>query len=102
MGVGKEAAAFMMAVLSGNLVYLVYTVLRVLRRIVKHNLFWISVEDLLFWIGTGIFLFVRIYQTENGIIRWYFVAGVLFGALFTHVIFSKIIKKYIAERKKRE
>lgn len=101
-GIEKEAITFLQAVLAGNLAYLVYSVLRVLRRIIPHNLFWISVEDLIFWVWTGIFLFVRVFQTENGNIRWYFVVGVLLGAIFTHKCVSKIIKKYIAKRKKRE
>lgn len=100
-GIEKEVTVFLQAILAGNLLYLVYTVLRVLRRIVKHNLFWISVEDLIFWIGTGFYLFTQIYQTSNGTIRWYFVVGVLLGSLFTHQIIQKIIQKYIAKRRKK-
>ena len=101
-GIGKELSVFMQAVLAGNLVYLAYCMLRVFRRIVKHNLFFISLEDIFYWIATGFYLFVRIYQTSNGTIRWYFVVGVLLGGIITHCIIQKIIKKYIAKRKKRE
>ena len=102
MGIGDEMNIFLQALLSGNLVYLVYSLLRVFRRIVKHNLFWVSLEDLLFWLGTALFLFVRICQVADGIIRWYFVFGVLFGTLITHKTMQKIVKKHIAKRKKRE
>lgn len=101
VGIEREALVFLQAVLAGNIVYLVYAVLRVFRRILKHNLFWVSVEDILFWIGTGIFLFVRIFQTSNGAIRWYFVVGVLTGGILTHEIIQKIAKKYIAKMKKK-
>ena len=100
-GIEREAIVFLQAGLAGNMVYLVYTVLRIFRRILKHNLFWISVEDLLFWIGSAIFLFVRIFQTSAGAIRWYFVVGVLTGGILTHEIIRKIAKKYIAKTKKR-
>lgn len=101
LGIEKELSVFMQAALAGNLVYLVYSAIRVVRRIVKHNLFFVSLEDLIFWIGTGIFLFVKIYQTSNGSIRWYFVIGVLTGGILTHFIICKIAKKYIAKWKKR-
>lgn len=101
-GIGAELSVFLQAVLTGNLVYLAYCVLRIIRRIIKHNLFWVSLEDILFWIGTGFFVFIRIFQTSSGSIRWYFVVGLLLGGILTHEIISKISKKYIAKRKKRE
>lgn len=102
LGVGKELSIFLQALLAGNLIYLVYTVIRVVRRLVKHNLFFISLEDLVFWIATGIYLFVKIYQTSNGSIRWYFVIGVLLGGILSHLIILQIRKKYLAKRQKRE
>ena len=50
-GIGAELSVFLQAILTGNLVYLTYCVLRIIRRIIKHNLFWVSLEDILFWIG---------------------------------------------------
>lgn len=100
LGIEKELAVFLQAILSGNLVCLVYNALRVFRRILKHNLVWISIEDLLFWIGTGFYLFLQIYQSSNGVIRWYFVIGVILGGIITYVIVDKIMKKYIAKSKK--
>lgn len=101
LGIEKELSVFLQAALAGNLIYLVYSAIRVVRRIIKHNLFFVSMEDLIFWIGTGIYLFIKIYQTSNGSIRWYFVIGVLAGGILTHFIICKIAKKYIAKWKKR-
>lgn len=100
-GIEKEVAVFLQAALAGNLVYLVYSAVRIFRRILKHNLFWISVEDFIFWIGTGLYLFTEIYQTSNGSIRWYFVLGALLGGIITHCIIEKIRKKCIAKFKKK-
>ena len=102
LGIGKELSVFLQAVLAGNIIYLAYSVIRVVRRLWRHNLFFVSLEDLIFWIGTGIYLFVRIYQTSDGIIRWYFVIGVLLGGIVTHFIIFQISKKYIAKRRKKE
>ena len=102
LGIGKELSVFLQAVLAGNIIYLAYSVIRVIRRLWKHNLFFVSLEDLVFWIATWIFLFIKMYQTSDGSIRWYFVIGVLFGGLATHFIFTRVSKKYLAKRKKKE
>jgi len=102
LGIEKELSVFLQAALAGNLVYLAYLVIRIFRRIIKHNLFWVSVEDAVYWIATGFYLFYRIYQTSNGTIRWYFVLGVLSGGILTHHIIFKITKKYIDKSKKKE
>ena len=101
-GIEKEVFIFLQAILAGNFVYLCYAAIRVVRRVVKHSLFWLSVEDIFFWIGTGIYLFIKIYQTSNGNIRWYFVLGVVLGGVVTHCIVAKIVKKYIAKFHKKE
>ena len=102
LGIEKEMSVFLQALLAGNLIYLVYCVLRVFRRMIKHNLFFVSLEDIFYWVATGLYLFVKIYQTSNGTIRWYFVVGVLLGGIITHSIIQKIVKKYIAKSQKRE
>ena len=102
LGIEKELSVFLQAVLAGNLVYLTYCAIRIFRRIIKHNLFWVSVEDSIFWIATGFYLFFQIYQTSNGKIRWYFVLGVLAGGILTHYLILKITKKNIDKSKKRE
>lgn len=81
-GIGGEAGIFLQAMLAGIAVTGVYECLRVLRRIVKHGLFAITIEDFLFWLGTALYLFVQIYYTSNGSIRWFFVLGVVFGMVF--------------------
>ncbi len=101
-GIEKEILVFIQAILAGNLVCLVYCALRVFRRIIKHNLFFVSVEDVLFWIWAGVYLFVQIFKTSDGIIRWYFVIGVLLGGIFTSYFALKLVKKYVAKWKKKE
>lgn len=102
LGIEKEVSVFLQAVLAGNLVYLVYTAIRILRRIIKHNLFFVSVEDVIFWLGTGLYLFFKIAEVSSGNIRWYFVVGVLAGGLVTHYFIDKFLKKCIDKFGKTE
>ncbi len=93
----SEFSVFIAACLLGNLICMVYCALRIFRRIIRHSLFWIAMEDVLFWIGTAVYLFVHMYRTCSGSIRWYFVVGVLLGGLLTgeplQKMFIKIVDK---------
>ena len=95
LGIENELSIFVSACLLGNMVCLVYYSVRVFRRIVKHTLFWISIEDFLFWAGTGLYLFMEMYRTCAGNIRWYFVLGVLAGGGITCWIMQKFVRKFI-------
>lgn len=102
LGIEKEISVFLQAMLAGNLLYLVYCAICIFRRIIRHNLFFVSLEDFFYWIGTGVYLFLEIYHTSNGSIRWYFAFGVAIGGLLSHYIIRKIIKKYVDKTKKTE
>ena len=95
MGIANELSIFVSACLSGNLICLIYYALRVIRRLVKHSLLWISIEDLIFWIGAAVYLFMEMYRTCAGSIRWYFVLGVVAGGVATVGIIHKFIKKLL-------
>ena len=87
---------FLAAVVSGAIVRLVYQCIRCFRRIVSHTLAAIGAEDLIFWLGSAVYLFVQIYHTSDGSIRWYFVLGVVLGVAFMWVFLDreeKLFKK---------
>ncbi len=101
LGIGKEISIFFSACLAGNLVAMVYCAIRVFRRLVSHSLFWVSMEDLIFWVAVGLYLFTEMYRTCSGAIRWYFVIGVFLGGILTLELFQKL-KKGIDKSKKKE
>lgn len=93
-GLEAEWMSFVQAVISGMIVCWGYFCIRKMRRIIPHNLLAVSIEDGLFWLAAAIYLFVQIYHTSSGSIRWYFVLGVVIGALFVGGIIRWIEKKY--------
>ena len=97
-GIANELSIFISACLLGNLICLVYYALRVFRRLVKHSLFWVSIEDLIFWVGTAIYLFMEMYRTCGGSIRWYFVLGVFAGGIITIGVVHKSLKKTVDKK----
>lgn len=88
-GLGSEAEAFLRALFSGMFLVGIYEVLRILRKLIRHHHILISAEDFLYWLYGGFFIFGEIFRTSAGEIRWYFVAGVVTGAVFFRVLVSK-------------
>ena len=79
MGIGKELFIFLLAVLAGAIVRLAYRCISCLREVVHHAHWVIELEDLIYWIGTAIFLFVQIYYTSSGSVR---LRGKFVGKLY--------------------
>lgn len=79
--------------IAGICITVVYDCLRIFRRVKRHGTFWIAMEDLLFWIGAAIFLFYVLYETNNGVIRWFSVAGAAIGML----VYKYVIGEHLVE-----
>ena len=98
MGIGKELFIFLLAGLAGAIVRLAYRCISCLREVVHHAHWVIELEDLIYWIGTAIFLFVQIYYTSSGSVRWYFILGVGIGGIIMSVFLAitrKICRKIV-------
>lgn len=101
LGIEKEAAIFLVALLDGIIVALAYHVIRIVRRIIIHNGFWISLEDIIFWILAAIYIYAEMGRVCAGSIRWYFVLGVFLGGTAICVGMQKLLKKYVDKPQKK-
>lgn len=99
-GLRTEMTAFLTAFLTGMIVVCVYSCVRKLRRVIRHSLAAVTIEDALYWIGTAIYIFVQIYYTSSGSIRWYFVIGTMLG-LFVYLLLEKMVGKLGARLDKK-
>ncbi len=84
----SELSFFLISAASGAALIVVYDILRVFRRLLKHSAFWIGAEDLLYWTGAGIFLFLMMERYNYGIVRGFSFAGALLGMLIWQTVFS--------------
>ena len=66
-----EIMIFFSAVLSGAGLRAVYRGIGCVREWIPHRAAVIELEDLLYWLAAALYLFVQIYHTSNGSIRWY-------------------------------
>lgn len=92
LGIEKELAIFLYAWMSGCVVFLYYQILIQFRKLVRHSVAMINLEDLLFWMGVGTYLFCQMYRTTAGNIRWFFALGVALGGLIAWLIKKMIWK----------
>lgn len=88
-GLGAEVDAFLRAFFSGMFLVGIYEALCIFRKLILHHSILISVEDFLYWLFVGFFLFREIFETSSGEIRWYFVTGAVTGAVFFGIFMSK-------------
>lgn len=84
----KEADVLLAAFLMGALLLLAYDMLRIIRRLVPHKIWLVGMEDIIFWIGSGIALFAMLYQENSGYIRGFVIGGVLLGMLLYNLVLS--------------
>lgn len=81
------------SVLMGIIITFVYDFILIGRHVVKHNLFFVSVEDFLFWAACAVAVFYMLYKENNGILRWFSVFGAALGMLlYKKIIGTRFVK----------
>ena len=79
--------------INGILIGILFDIFRVLRKSFKTNDITTYIEDILFWILTGISLLYSIFTFSNGEIRLYMFLGVFLGCLIYMMLISKYFIK---------
>lgn len=77
-----------LCLLYGGLITCIYDFLRIFRRVVRHKMFWVSVEDFLYWIFVAIGIFLVLYYTNDGNLRWIAIVVSFLGMVFYKKIFK--------------
>ncbi len=93
----EEVRLFANSAVLGAALTFVYDGWLILRRVFKHSTFWISVEDLLFWIGAAAVIFMCLHEQTRGVLRWFVVAGAGVGMLLYKNSISGFYVKYIGD-----
>lgn len=92
-----ELQFFLISILWGAVILLVYDILRIFRRLIPHNGLFLALEDLIFWVLSSVFIFAMIYTMNNGTIRGFSVMGMGIGMILYHFIFSELIVIWITK-----
>ncbi len=84
------------ALLMGIFITFLYDWLRIFRRVVPHSGFWISAEDIAFWIYCAGEVFLLMHHESNGSLRWFAILGALTGMLLYKKLISPFFVKYVS------
>ena len=80
-------------VLTGMCIGLLFDFFRIQRKVIKTFDFITYIQDVLFWILSGVILIIVIMKYTNGEIRLYMISGMVLGIIIYLRIFSKYVIK---------
>ena len=89
----NQAYLFMIFILNGILIGIIFDVFRISRRSFKTSNFITSLEDILFWMLSALLLMYSIFKFNNGQFRLYIFIGIFLGIAIYMLFFSKFIIK---------
>ena len=87
----QEAIFLGCAILSGAILFLLYDILRIFRRLFAHGTVLIAIEDFFYWmICTGV-VFVLLYRENDGMVRGVAFGGMIVGMAVYYIAFSRFV-----------
>ena len=77
--------------ITGLLIGFLFDFFRIQRKVIKTNDFITYVQDILFWIMSGIIVIISMVKFTDGGIRSYMILGIIVGIVLYFVFISKYI-----------
>lgn len=87
----NQAYLFLIFVLNGLLIGFLFDVFRILRISFKTKDFVTYIEDIIFWILTGVIVLYSIFVFNNGEIRFFMFLGIGIGVVLHITLFSNYL-----------
>ncbi len=84
---------FLYGIFCGSCLLLTYDMLRIWRRVVKHGVVWMAVEDVIYWCFCACVIFAMLYRQNDGRIRGFVMLAIALGMLLYHFCFSRHVLK---------
>lgn len=88
-----ELFLFVQTIAVGAVLLLCYDLLRAFRNVILHSQRMTGMEDLVYWLCCTVFVFVQIYRTNEGILRFFMILGLWLGAWLCYVTVSTFFVK---------
>lgn len=87
----QQLYSFIIFILVGFLIGLLFDMFRISRKTFKTSDIVTSLEDILFWILTGLLIIFSLFKFNNGDIRVYIIVSLIIGITIYMLLFSKIV-----------
>ncbi len=92
-----EIKEFFYFCLAGIEISIIFDLFRAKRRAIKTSNILTCIEDIVYWIITGIILINTIARHSSGNIRGYMLVGVVIGVLFYFFLIGKYVLKILTK-----
>lgn len=92
-GILTQLYSMLVFIISGIFIGIFFDIFRILRKSFHTPDIITYIEDVLFWLITGLFLIFIIFNFTNGEIRIYNIIGLILGSLLYMILISKIFIK---------
>ena len=89
----EQSLLFLTAVQIGVLMGVLFDLVRIFRKLIKHPSFLVQIEDMLYWVVCGFMGFYMLYICNYADIRPYIFIGIVLGGIFYFSTFSIIFMK---------
>ena len=89
-----QGVLFLQMSIIGIVIAVVFDVTRALRKVFKHHRFLVHIEDMLFWLLTGLGVLYFVLNHAGGEIRFFYLLGIFLGALLYWVSVSHLVIKF--------
>ena len=89
----SQVFLFLIFLINGSIIGILFDLFRILRKSFKTGIIITAIEDILFWILTGIIILYCIFTFNNGVIRGYMFIGIFLGITFYILTLSRYFVK---------
>lgn len=91
--INVQANMLVVSIGIGAIMGLIYDIIRCIRRIVAHNLFFVSVEDFIYWFAMTLFVIDSIVSFNYGQLRIYIFIAIAFGFVVYRITIGWVLMK---------
>lgn len=93
MSIAEQTQVFIIFVIVGIIISFLFDIFRILRKVYKFSNMLIYMQDILFWLLTGIIILQAIFKFNSGDIRIFLFLGIFFGVFIYISLFSIYVIK---------
>lgn len=93
MNYTEQIQTFLIFIVVGIIISLIFDIFRILRKVYKFSDMLIYMQDILFWLLTGIIILQSIFIFNSGDIRVFLFFGIFIGVFVYTSLFSQYIIK---------
>lgn len=91
--ISNQITTLLIFAITGIIIGILFDFFRIQRKIIKTFDFVTYIQDILFWLFSGIIVIFSIMKFTNGELRSYMIFGIILGIIIYFSLFSKFVIK---------